>query len=208
MESQTSLQHFNIGLEHIEQGSLRSLMSGQIRVDVRSCKERVAMRCLVCFHQIWVKSKEAAGLLMINFRKSDRGAQMGYLISAEIPRSKQCKQIVCLHCVNNLLGVVADSADRLAVTLNSQKDREQDAYPCRLSPHQDSIMLPILLMRQQSTGEAWSQTLELSDGLIGFLRRENTRTMPGQRQISTAAAQIGGKGMAKGVRPRAGGPTR
>jgi hypothetical protein len=188
MESQTSLQHFSSGLEHIEQGSLRSL-SDQIRVDVRSCKERVAVRCLLCLHQVWVKSKEAAELLRVNLRKNDRGTLIGYLISVGIPRSKQCKQIVCLHCVNNLLGVVADSADGLSVTLSSRKDREQDA----------------ILMRRQSTGEAWSQTLELSDGLIGFLHRENTRTMPGQRQISTAAGQIGGRGVAKGVRPRAGG---
>ena len=131
-------------------------------------------------------------LQRINFRKSDRGAQMGYLISAEIPKSKQCKQIVCLHCVNNLLGVVADSADGLSVTLSSRKDREQDA----------------ILMQRQSRGEGWSQTLELTDELIGFFCRENARTMPGHRQISTAAAQIGSRGMAKGVRPRAKGLSR
>ena len=192
MESQTSLQHFSIGLEHIEQGSLRSLMSGQIRVDVRSCKERVAVRCLLCLHQIWVKSKGAAGLQKINFRKSDRGAQMGYLISADVPKSKHCKQIVCLHCANNLLGMVADSADGLSVTLSSRKDGEQDA----------------ILMRRQSRGEAWSQTLKLTNELIGFLHQENASTMSGQRQISTAAAQIGSRGMAKGVRPRAKGVSR
>lgn len=147
------------------------------------------MRCLLCLHQVWVKSKEAAGLQRVNFRKSDRGAQMGYLISAEIPRSKRCKQIVCLHCVNNLLGVVGDSADGLSVTLSGRKDGEQEA----------------MLMRRQSREEAWTQTLKLTDKLIGFLHRENTRTMSGQRQISTAAAQIGSRGMAKGVRPRAGG---
>lgn len=127
MESQTSLEHFSNGFEHVEQGSLRCLLSGQIRVDLSSCKERVAVRCLLCLHQVWVKSKEAAGLQRDNFRKSDRGAQMGYLISAEIPKSKQCKQILCLHCVNNLLGVVGDTADGLLVTLSGRKDGGREA---------------------------------------------------------------------------------
>jgi hypothetical protein len=106
---------------------MRCFLSGRIRVDLLSCKKRVALRCLLCLHQVWVKSKETAGLQRVNFRKSDRGAQMGYLISAEIPKLKQCKQIVCLHCVNNLLGVVGDSADGLLITLSGRKDGGREA---------------------------------------------------------------------------------
>jgi hypothetical protein len=38
---------------------------------------------------------------------------MGYLGSVEIPKSKQCKQIVCLSCINNMVGKVADIDDGL-----------------------------------------------------------------------------------------------
>jgi hypothetical protein len=184
MESQASLQHFSSALSHIEQGSLRGIASGEIRVDLQSCKERIAVRCLTCLHQVWVKSKK--GQLKLNFRKSDRRI-MGYVVSAEIPKAKQCKQFVCLSCIQDLLGMIAESDDGLSVTLSARRDGKQDS--------------PIL--QREGQGSPWKQSLQLTNELLGFLREENARTMPGQRpKAATAASQIGNRGMAKGVRPR------
>jgi hypothetical protein len=51
MESQASLQHFSSALGQIERGTVVSIAFGEIRVDIRSCKEPVAVRCLTCLHQ-------------------------------------------------------------------------------------------------------------------------------------------------------------
>jgi hypothetical protein len=187
MESRASLQHFSSALGQIEQGTAKSIASGEIRVDIGSCQERIAVRCLTCLHQLWVKSKAGAGLLMLKFRKGDSGALMGYLISAGVPKSKQQKQIVCLHCVHKLLGVVTESTNGLSITLGNRKDGGQDTT----------------VLRRETRRSPWSQTLELTDDLLSFLCQENASTMPGQRPVATAASQIGKSGMAKGVRPRA-----
>jgi hypothetical protein len=186
MESQASLQHFSSGLGHIEQDSLRGITSGEIRVDFVSCQKRVAVKCLTCAHRIWVKSKESAGLMTLAWRKSERGVLMGYLISPRVLRSKQCKQVVCLNCVHNLLGVVTESADRLLITLSSRRDGGQD--------------MPIL--RRQRGDGPWSQSFELTDDVLSFLCQENATTGLGHRPVATTAIQIGDRGMAKGVRPR------
>jgi hypothetical protein len=112
---------------------------------------------------------------------------MGYLISAGVPKSKQQKQIVCLHCVHKLLGVLTESTDGLSITLGSRKDGGQDTA---------------VLLRQMEGG-GWSQTFELTDDVLSFLCRANASTMPGRRPVATAASQIGRRGAAKGVRPRA-----
>ncbi|GAQ93630.1 hypothetical protein KFL_017330010 [Klebsormidium nitens] len=138
--------------------------------------------------EIWVKGKE--GRLKLNFRKSDRRI-MGYLISAEIPKAKQCKQIVCLSCVDRLLGKVTVSIDGLSITLSIRKDGGQDTA----------------VLRRETLGSPWSQTLELTDDVLSFLCRENATTVPGQRSVATAASQVGKRGMAKGMRPRAKGAT-
>ncbi|GAQ93681.1 hypothetical protein KFL_018090010, partial [Klebsormidium nitens] len=124
--------------------------------------------------------------MTLAWRKSDRGVLMGYLISAGIPKGKQCKQVVCLSCMNRLLAVVAESADGLSVTLSGRKDGGQDT--------------PIL-RRQRGEGP-WNQSFELTDDVLSFLCRENATTGLGQRPVATAATQIGDRGMAKGVRPR------
>ncbi|GAQ88759.1 hypothetical protein KFL_004570010, partial [Klebsormidium nitens] len=184
MESQASLEHFSGALGQIERGTVESIASGQIRVDIESCKERVAVRCLTCLHQIWVRGKD--GQLRVNFRKSDRKI-MGYLISAQIPKGKQCRQIVCLSCIHKLLGMVTENSDGLSVTLSSRNDGGQDTT----------------ILRRQTGEGAWSQTFELTDVVLSYLSRENVTTGLGQRPVATAASQIGERGMAKGVRPRA-----
>ncbi|GAQ86061.1 hypothetical protein KFL_002680070 [Klebsormidium nitens] len=112
---------------------------------------------------------------------------MGYLISAEVPKSKQQKQIVCLHCVHKLLGVVTESTDGLSIMLSSRKDGGQDTA----------------VLRRETRRSPWSQTLELTDDVLSFLCQQNVSTMPGQKPVATAASQIGKRGMAKGVPPRA-----
>jgi hypothetical protein len=187
MESQAfarCLQHFSSELQHIEQGTLGGVASGDFRVDSQNCKERVAVRCLTCLHQLWSKDKE--GQLRLTFRKSDRGVLMGYLVSSEIPKSKHCKQIVCLSCINNMVGSVTDSDGGLSVTLSGRKNGMQDA----------------VILRRETQRGPWIQTLELNDELLSFFCRENARTMPGERQNATAATQIGNQGMSKGSRAR------
>jgi DNA-directed RNA polymerase subunit RPC12/RpoP len=83
MESQASLQHFSNVLSHVERDTVESIVPGGVRVDIVSCQERVAVKCLTCDHRIWVKSKKSSSLMTLAWRKSDRGAFMGYLISAE-----------------------------------------------------------------------------------------------------------------------------
>jgi hypothetical protein len=97
MESQTfagCLQHFSSELQHIEQGTLVGVASGNFKVDQLSCKERVVVRCLTCLHQLLSNDKE--GLLRLTFRKSDCGVLMGYLVGFEIPNI-QAMQANCVH---------------------------------------------------------------------------------------------------------------
>jgi hypothetical protein len=65
MGSRASLQHFSSALGQIERRTAESIASGEIRVDIKSFQERIAVRCLTCLHQLWVKSKGGAGLLML-----------------------------------------------------------------------------------------------------------------------------------------------
>jgi DNA-directed RNA polymerase subunit RPC12/RpoP len=166
MEFQASLQHFSSELSHIERDSVERIASGGIRVDIASCQERVAVKCLTCGHRIWVKSKKPPGLMTLAWRKSDRGALMGYLITAGVPKAKQCKQVVCLSCVENLLGVVTESTDRLSVTLSGRKDGGQDTS----------------ILRRRRGGGPWSQSLELTDDVLSFLCWQNATTGLGQSQ--------------------------
>ncbi|GAQ93518.1 hypothetical protein KFL_016050010, partial [Klebsormidium nitens] len=186
MESQASVQHFSNELSHIDPDTVQSIASGGVRVDIVSYQERVAVKCFTCAHRIWVKSKKSPSLITLAWRKSDRGTLMGYLVSAGVPKAKQCKQVVCLSCVHNLLGVVAESADGLSVTLSGRKDGGQDT--------------PIL--RRQREEGPWSQSFELTDDVLSFLCQQNATTGLGQRPVATAASQTGERGMAKGVRPR------
>lgn len=102
MESQASVQHFSSGLERIERSSLRGVLSGEIRLDAQTCKERVAVRCLTCLHQIWAKTTE--GQLRLAFRKSDRGVLMGYIVSPTVPKGKQSVQADCVPKLHQQLG--------------------------------------------------------------------------------------------------------
>jgi hypothetical protein len=49
--------------------------------------------------------------MRLSFRKGQQseGLCNGYLISAGISKSKQCRQLVCLSCVRRFFGDVAES---------------------------------------------------------------------------------------------------
>ncbi|GAQ89497.1 hypothetical protein KFL_005300010 [Klebsormidium nitens] len=59
-----------------------------------------------------------------------------------------------------------------------------------------------ILRRQRGKGP-WSQSFELTNGVLSFLCQQNATRGLKQRPVATAATQIGERGMAKGVRPRA-----
>jgi hypothetical protein len=181
MESRASLQHFSSPLGQIEQGTAKSIASGEIRVDIKSCQERIAVRCLTCLQQLWVKSKGEAGLLMLKFCKGDSGALMGYLISAGVPKSKQQKQIVCLHCVHKLLGVVTESTDGLSIVLSSRKDGGQDTA----------------VLRRETRQSPWSQALELTDDVLNFLCRVNANKMPDRGKSPWRRPRLAGEAWQK-----------
>jgi hypothetical protein len=132
----------------LEPATLDQIASGKTRVDYRSCQERVAFKCLTCQQQLLFKDTEEC--LRLTFRKGHEssGIYEGYLISAEVPKSKQMKQVVCLSCIDRLLGSIAQSADGLSITLERRKDGGGDA----------------VIMQRHGSETFWTQSLELTDG--------------------------------------------
>jgi diphthamide synthase (EF-2-diphthine--ammonia ligase) len=115
------------GQVQIEPATLDQIASGHIRVHYQSRQERVSVKCLTCLQQLWSKDKE--GCLRLTFRKGKdkSGVYRGYLISTEVPKSKQTKQVVCLSCVDRLLGSVAESGNGVGITVESIRDGGADA---------------------------------------------------------------------------------
>jgi hypothetical protein len=91
IDSACSVQPTKVKLEPV---TFDHIASSEIWVHYQSCQERVAVKCLTCQQQLWVKDKE--GCLRLSFRKGQEsnGLYRGYLISAEVPKSKQTKQVV------------------------------------------------------------------------------------------------------------------
>ncbi|GAQ88268.1 hypothetical protein KFL_004140040 [Klebsormidium nitens] len=161
------------------------IASGHFRVDSPSCQERVAVKCLTCRQQLWVKDEE--GCLRLAFRKGQQsnGVQRGYLISAKVPRAKQARSLVCLSCIGKLLGKVVEAADGRTIALSERLD--------------DGANTSIL---QQHPAGYWTQVLALDDALISFLRGQNEGTVERKKRQLTAAEQVINKGGAKGLQPR------
>jgi hypothetical protein len=173
---------------HIEPATLDHIASGQIRVHYQSCQERVAAKCLTCQQQLWVKDKE--GCLRLTFRKSQESSIIfrGYLISAEVPKSKQTKQVVSLSCIDRLLGSIAESANGLSLTISSRRDGGPEAA----------------ILQRHRAESFWTQSLELTDELISFLTGHNKSTVVRKKPRLNAAEQHINKGAAKGGRARIG----
>jgi hypothetical protein len=186
IDSACSVQPTKVKLEPV---TFDHIASGEIRVHYQSCQERVAVKCLTCQQQLWVKDKE--GCLRLGFRKGQEsnGLYRGYLISAEVPKSKQTKQVVCLSCINRLLGSIAESEDGLSLTIRSRRDGGGDG----------------VIMQRHGAGTFWTQSLELSNELITVLTGQNESTVVRKKPRLNAAEQAINKGAAKGQRPRIGG---
>jgi hypothetical protein len=54
------------GHVQIEPATLRSIVSGQVKVDLGCCRERVAVKCPACKQQLLVRSATGNGLRMSN----------------------------------------------------------------------------------------------------------------------------------------------
>jgi hypothetical protein len=176
------------GRLQIQAATFQLIASGHIRVDLNCCQERAAVKCMACRQQLWLKGSGDSGM-RLSFRKGQQseGLCNGYLISVGIPKSKQSRQLVCLSCVGRLIGDVTESADGQQLLLSCRRDGREDA---------------ILLQRQGKDGH-WIQHFELTNEVIAFVMAEDERTASRKRPRPAAAAQIGGRAAAKGVRPRA-----
>jgi hypothetical protein len=141
--------------------------------------------------QLWIKDTSTSDCLRLSFRKSQKskeskGLYEGYLISAEVPKAKQTKQIVCLSCTDRLLGSIAESADGQSIILGSRRDGGAEA---------------ILLQRQHGAA-FWTQCFQLSNEVVAFLTQQNESTVVRKKRALNAAERVINKGAAKGVRLR------
>jgi hypothetical protein len=173
----------------IEPATLDQIASGHIRVHYQSCQERVAAKCLTCLQQLWVKDNE--GGLRLTFRKGQDKSDVyrGYLISAEVTKSKQTKQVVCLSCVDRLLGSTALSGDGLSITVKGRRDGRPDAA----------------ILQRHGAKTFWTQSLQLTNELITFLTGQNESTVVRKKPRLNPAEQHINRGAAQGRRARVGG---
>jgi hypothetical protein len=106
-----------------------------------------------------------------------------------VPKSKQTKQVVCLSCIDRLLGTIAESADGLSLTIRSRRDGGGDA----------------VIMQRHGAETFWTQSLELTNELITFLTGQNERKVVRKKLRFNAAEQAINQGAAEGERARIGG---
>lgn len=173
-----------------EPDSFGLIALGEVRVDFHSCQERVAVRCLTCLQPLWALNKDS-GRLRLTFRKSQerKAILRGYLVTSEIPKAKQSKQIVCLSCIGRLLGNVTESADKRSILIKQRRDGGED----------------VVVLQRLGEDNHWTQTLELTSQIVAFLVQQNETTLVRKKRRLNAAEQVVNKGAAKGARLREGG---
>jgi hypothetical protein len=123
------------GLYYIGEDSVRPAEIGQI-----------SGRCITCKQQVWSNSGGSDGVLRLSFCKS---TMKGYLVSCNVPKNKQRKQIICLACVAKLMGQLKVGADTHSVTLCERGHDQHDA----------------MLFERLPSG-SWKQQLGLMDELL------------------------------------------
>jgi hypothetical protein len=143
--------------------------------------------------QLWVRDEE--GCQRLTFWKGQKSSVIyrGNLISAEVPKSKQTKQVVCLRCIDMLLSNIVESADGLSITVRSRSltvRSRRDGGP-------DAAIL-----QRHGAGTFWTQILELTKELISILTSQNESTVMQKKLHLNAAQQAINKGAAKGERAR------
>ncbi|GAQ90555.1 hypothetical protein KFL_006550050 [Klebsormidium nitens] len=182
------------GQVRVEPATLKRIASGYFRVDYQQCQLRVAVKCLTCAQQLWVKdtsSTSGGSDLRLTFRKGQEsdvsnGLYKGYLISSEVPKGKQTKQVVCLSCIERLLGSIAESADGQSIILGCRRDGGAEA----------------VILRRQHGAAFWTQCLELTTEILAFLSQRNESTVVRKKRALNAAERVINRGAAKGVRQR------
>jgi hypothetical protein len=108
----SDLAQIGLGLYSIGEDSVRPADIGKI-----------SGRCITCRQQVWSSAGGAEGILRLSFRKS---AMKGYLVSCDVPKNKQRRQILCLGCVGKLMGWLRVSADAESVSLCNRAHGQQD----------------------------------------------------------------------------------
>jgi hypothetical protein len=107
---------------------------------------KISGRCITCRQQIWKGTGGTDGSLKLSFRKS---AMKGYLVSCDVPKNKQRKQIICLACVGKLMGKLRVGADAGSLSLCDRAHGRRDE-----------------LMFERLPSGSWKQQLELTDELL------------------------------------------
>jgi hypothetical protein len=175
----TSTEHYQAsdlaqigrGLYYIGEDSVRPAEVGQI-----------SSNCITCKQQVWSKAGTADGSLRLSFRKS---TMKGYLVGCSVPKSKQKRQILCLGCVDKLMGKLKLSADSQSVTLCDRGHGQQDA----------------LMFERQASG-SWRQKLELRSELLESVVIANESTVSRKKPKKAAAESALNRGMQAGTRAR------
>jgi hypothetical protein len=167
---------------HIEPTSLDQIASGLYKIDYLSCGEKHASTCLTCRQLIWTTVTVCeSNLLRIQFNK--KVDLKGYLLSANVPKGKQVKSILCLSCVDKFLGSISYSPDGQQLLLTNEADGTENA---------------VLFQRLESG--AWHQKLKFEDNLVERVAAANGKSQ--KRPRKAAAESTINHGMRAGKRAR------
>jgi hypothetical protein len=167
----SDLAQIGRGLYYIGEDSVRPGEIGQI-----------SSNCITCKQQVWSKAVSTDRSLRLSLRRS---IMKGYLVSCSVPKSKQKRQLLCLGCVDKLMGNLKLSADAESVTVCNRGHGQQDA----------------LLFERQASG-SWRQTLELTNELLEAVVISNESTVSRKRPKKAAAESALNRGMQAGSRAR------
>jgi hypothetical protein len=116
----SDLAQIGRGLYYIGEDSVRPAEVGQI-----------SSNCITCKQQVWSKTVSTDRSLRLSLRKS---TMKGYLVSYSIPKSKQKRQLLCLGCVDKLMGQLRLSTDAKSVSLCDRGHNRQDALVFQRQP--------------------------------------------------------------------------
>jgi hypothetical protein len=168
----SDLAQIGRGLYNIGEDSVRPAEVGQF-----------SSNCITCKQQVWSSSGSIDGSLRLRFR--GRSAMKGYLVTCSVPKHKQKKQILCLGCVDKLMGELKVSADAESVSLCDRGHGQQDA----------------LMFERQASG-SWRQKLELTSELLEAVVIADESTVSRKKPKKAAAESALNRGMQAGTRAR------
>jgi hypothetical protein len=172
--------------EHYQASDLAQIVRGLYYIGKDSVRPaeigQISGRCITCRQQVWSSSGSTDGSLRLSLRKSP---MKGYLVSCSVPKSKQKRQLLCLGCVDKLMGQPRLSIDAESVSLCNRGHGQQDA----------------LLFERQASG-SWRQTLELTNELLEAVVIANESTVSRKKPKKAAAESALNRGMQAGSHAR------